>query len=239
MFKLTLLLTIALVMSAPAFALGDKVPAPVRLDTDVIHSLVTDVADDCLVGNPNGVYFAIPDWIWGAEIYTYLFDPMDTCDCAAGLEVQTLHMIVQFGAEDVPATFDVFVDIGAAVWDDASGCWQPGPATCSTEINQITVENAGLYDIAVSVDDCACMEMVHQYSISYNFVTAFSSNPDIVTDQFPSSCTSWNDYGLGWFDLVEDFGYPGNLLMWADSECCESPVGNADASWGGVKSLYR
>ncbi len=235
--KLSVLLILSLFMAGNALANKDM--AVERLETDVVRQLMASTADNCLVGNPNAVYYAVPDWIWGAEIYTYLFDPLDTCDCDVGLEIETIHMIVQFGAEDVPATFEAFVEIGAAVWDVATGCWQPGPPICATDVTELTVTSAGLYDIALPVDNCGCMEMVHQYSISYNFVSTFASNPDIVTDQFPSSCTSWNDYGLGWYDLVSDFGYPGNVLMWADSACCESPIANGKESWGGVKSLYR
>jgi hypothetical protein len=114
-----------------------------------------------------------------------------------------------------------------------------GQAVAERPVTPITIDAAGLYDIGLPVPDCACAAMSYKSSLSYVFVTAFASNPDIVTDQFPSDCTSWNDYGLGWYDLAADFGFPGNLKIWADASCGRSPVANAREAWGGVKSLYR
>ncbi len=200
--------------------------------------VITD-GDDCLVGNDNGVFYAVPNWIWGAETYTYLFDPLGTCGCDVGFEIDAVHMIVQFGAEDVPQSFNAYAEVGAAVWNDQAMRWEPGPAHCTGPVTQIEITDAGLYDIVLPVDDCGCMELVHDYAISFNLVDFLASSIDAVTDDVPEPGSSWNDYGLGWFDLVQDFGYPGNLLIWADADCCESPVAGEPASWGEIKSYYR
>ncbi len=237
MAKLILLLILVLCLSGQAAA--ERVATVRPLETDGITTLFASDRQDCVVGNPNPFFYAVPDWIWGAEKYTYIYDPTDTCGCPAGFTVDFVHMIVQFGPEDVPVTFDAYVTVDSEAWNDELDCWYPGDAVCESEITSITIEEAGLYDIGLPTPACLCASMNYQYSLSYVFVSSFASNPDVVTDQFPTDCTSWNDYGLGWYDLVADFGFPGNLIMWADVTCCQSPVANAEESWGAVKTLYR
>ncbi|MBU0743423.1 hypothetical protein KKG45_13720 [bacterium] len=234
-----LLLLLILVLCVAGNAVAERNVSVQRLDTDKISALFESYRQDCLVGNPNPFFYAIPNWIWGAEQYTYIYDPTETCGCPAGFAVEFVHMIVQFGPEDVPVTFDAYVTVDSPAWSDELDCWYPGNPVCASDLTSITIDTAGLYDIGLPTPDCACAAMSYQYSLSYVFVSTFSSNPDIVTDQFPSACTSWNDYGLGWYDLVADFGFPGNIMMWADIVCCQSPVANADETWGGVKSLYE
>ncbi len=237
MGKLTLLLILILCVAGNAIA--ERTVTVQRLDTDEISTLFESDRQDCLVGNPNPMNYAIPDWIWGAEQYTYIYDPAETCACPAGFEVEFVHMIVQFGAEDVPATFDAYVSVDGQAWNDELGCWYPGDSHCASDVTQITIDDAGIYDIGLPTPSCECMAMSYRYSLSYVFVSSFSSSPDMVTDAFPTPYVSWNDYGFGWYDLVTDFGFPGNILMWADAVCCETPVANEDGTWGGVKSLYE
>ncbi len=113
------------------------------------------------------------------------------------------------------------------------------PAILTALLGYIAVAVGLLYDLGLPTPECECAGMNYQYSLSYVFPDALTSNPDVITDQYPEPCASWNDYGLGWYDLVADFGYPGSLMTWADVSCCQSPVGNADETWGGVKSLYE
>lgn len=234
-----LVLSLILVLCMTGLALAERTVTVRPLETDGITSLFAADRQDCLVGNPNPFFYAVPDWIWGAEKYTYIYRPYDTCGCPAGFTVDFVHMIVQFGAEDVPVTFDAYVTVDSQAWNDELGCWYPGDAVCASEVTSITIDTPGLYDIGLPTADCACASMNYQYSLSYVFDSTFASNPDIVTDQYPSDCTSWNDYGLGWYDLVADFGFPGNLMLWADVTCCQTPVANAEETWGGVKSLYE
>jgi hypothetical protein len=199
---------------------------------------------DCLMGNLNPPAYAITDWIWGAEGYKYLFYPPEYACCPPGwgFRVELVHMYVQFGAEDVPAAFEVFVDLEDALWDPASGCWVPGIEDCVSPVFSVTIDVPGLYDIAIPLFDyCECAFMDFWYFLSFHFVTAFPSGmePDAVSDQFPFGCTSYNDYGAGWLDLVNGFGWPGEILIWADVFCCDFPIGIEPQTWGRVKTMYR
>jgi len=228
-----------LVLCVTGSAIADRDVTVRRLDSEEILTILDADRQDCEVGNPNPFFYAIPDWIWGAERYTYIYDPAATCGCMAGFQVEFVHMLVQFGPEDVPITFDAYVTVDGEAWNDELDCWYPGEPVCASETVSITIDAAGIYDIGLPTPDCQCAGMSYRYSLSYVFADALTSNPDVITDQYPVDCMNWNDYGLGWYDLVADFGFPGSLMMWADASCCQTPVANADAAWGEIKSLYE
>ncbi len=198
---------------------------------------------DCQMGNLNPPYWALGDFIWGAEKYKYLFyaDPDQCPVCTEGFTVESVTLYVQFGVEDVPSTFDARVDFEEAIWDDALQCWYPGPEICVSSAYTVTITDPGFYAIALPMDNvCACAEFGYWYGISFEFLTAFESGtePDIITDNFPVGCVSWNDYGAGWADLL-DFGFPGEINMYADIVCCSNPVTTEKNTWGEIKAMFR
>jgi hypothetical protein len=172
----------------------------------------------------------------------YLFYPLDTCGCPLGFHLEAVHLMMQFGAEDVPASFDVYVDLEDAVWDDLTGCYYPGAETCTSLIYTVDITTEGVYDISIPIfSQCACAHLDYWYFLSFHFLTNFAGTalPGLIADDFPVGCFSWNDYGFGWQDLVNDFGWPGEIIMWGDALCCELPVSSEDNTWGTVKNLYR
>jgi hypothetical protein len=129
-----------------------------------------------------------------------------------------------------------------AAWDADAGCWLPGPEVCISQVYTVQIDTDGLYDISIPiVDECECAAMNNYFLLSCHFPQLFpaAQRPDLVTDEFPVGCTTWNDFGFGWMDVIASFGWPGEILMWGDAACCELPVADAPNSWGRVKSLYR
>lgn len=222
-------------------ALADRDVVVTRVAQDVQSLNATKAAAaDCQLGNTTA-YYAITDWIYGAESYSYVFDAEQTgCVCNDGFTVEAAHMFLQFGVEDVPATFDVYADFNEAAYDAGLDCWLPGPVACSTPVYTVTIPSAGLYDISLPMvpGDCACAYFGYKYAVTVNFVTAFASYPDLITDNVPVGCTSWNDYGMGWLDL-QDFGLPGESTMFFDVVCCGNPVNTDATTFGDLKALYR
>ncbi len=106
----------------------------------------------------------------------------------------------------------------------------------------MTIDNPGLYDIALPAGpDCDCAYFGYDYAVSINFPTLFppTQRPDAVTDAAPVGCTSWNDYGEGWIDTATSFGFPGELVMYADLVCCSNPVPADEKSWGELKTIFK
>ncbi len=201
-------------------------------------------AADCAMGNLNSPAYAIGDWIWGAESYKYMFyaDEAQCAACSEGFTVEAVNMYLQFGAEDVPASFTAFVDFEEAAWDEVLGCWVPGPEVCTSPAYTVTITDPGLYNISLPMDaeSCPCAYFGYWYGVSFSFLDAFpeASRPDLITDDTVVGCTSWNDYGSGWIDFV-DFGMPGEASIYADIVCCANPVSIELKSFGDVKALFR
>jgi hypothetical protein len=199
---------------------------------------------DGIMGNTNTPAWAISNWIFGMEGYKYLFYPPQFAGigCSLGFWVEKVHMVLRFGPEDVPATFDVMVDLEDALWDGATQCWVPGITDCTSAIFTVQIDAEGVYDIAVPLYDwCDCGYPEYYYFIAFHFLTEFEAGkePSAVCDNSPNGCVSYNDYGLGWQDLVNYYGWPGELAMWAEVFCCDFPLSEKPSTWGEVKDLYR
>lgn len=245
--KRTLTLAICLICLA-SFAVAtaaerEVVVTPLTQEIQPLAVTPNGAAYDCLMGNLNPPFWAINDWIWGGESYSYVFyaDQRD-CNCAAGFTVEQVHLYMQFGPEDVPVSFNAYVGFDEAAYDETTGCWMPGDPVCASPEYTVTIDVAGAYDIALpmSVGACECAYFGYWYNISFNFTTTFEelNRPDLITDDFPVGCTSWNDYGLGWLDL-QDFGLPGETSMYADIVCCDNPVSSDETTLDGIKSLFK
>jgi hypothetical protein len=194
--------------------------------------------------------FAITDWIWGEEGYKLLVCPWQCCGsiCPYGFFVEDVHMYMQFGTEDVPTTFEVFVDLEDAEGDPS--CWYPGVVECTSGVYQITITEPGLYDIGIPMEqeNCDCAYMLDPftgepiyYFISFHIATLFdpAMRPDAITQDMPTACASYNNYGFGWDDVVTVYGFPGNVILYANIYCCNDPVETETSTWGDIKGLYR
>lgn len=228
---------VCLVLAGNALAERAVTVTPV---TEDLQNISQSIPPTCQMGNLNPAYWAIGDFVWGAEAYKYLFDaPVGSCSCIDGFTVSQVHFYMQFKATDVPISFNCYADFEETLWDDAMGCFVPGPVICVSPLYTVTITNAGMYDIALPMaQGCPCAMFGYKYGISMNFPDPIPTHPDAITDNFPVGCTSWNDYGTGWYDL-HTLNFPGELKMFADILCCENPVDTEGTTWGGVKTLFR
>jgi hypothetical protein len=199
------------------------------------------IGDPCLVGNLNPSYWAIGDWAYPPEEYKLAFDPITMGDCAAicpaqpgyGIDINTIRMHIQV---DAPCTIVMGVDVEEVVYPNGPDCPEPGEVSCASSLYQVNLTSAGGWILNIPIE-CACLTFEKEYMLGVYFQSATCAI-DIVTDNAPSNCTSWNDWGSGWKDLVAVYGFPGNLRIWAGATCCEPPVPVEAKSWGVIKSLY-
>lgn len=195
----------------------------------------------CEVGNPNDPYWTYGNWIMGGETYAYLINPpAEGCTCGAGFKLDRVYMMMQFGPEDAPVTFDAYAGLAEAVWDPSRNAYVPGPEYCTSPTWSISASAAGLYDIYVDMADaCPCAATTEPYFITFHLPNGFAWWPSALEDNDPQTGISWYNSGFGWSDLVGDFGWWGKNVMHADVSCCENPVSQEKATWGDVKSLWR
>jgi hypothetical protein len=238
--RISITILACLILAASAAA-QERTVTITPIDRTIDDTVPAATAGVCIFGNPGAPVWAITDWIYGGESYATVFDALQPpCGCAAGFSIEAIHIYLQFAVDDVPVTFDANVDFREAVYDETEACWLPDAPVCVSPTYTVSIDTPGLYDIALPIDpaSCPCAFFDYKYAVSFNFLTAFRSYPDAVTDAAPVGCTSWNDYGLGWLDLI-DFSFPGELIMFADVVCCENPVPTESKTWGEMKSLFR
>jgi len=244
MKKLLLVVLCLALMAGTAFA--DRTVTVTKLSSNLeIQTLDLGGGGmrDCLVGNLNDPAWAINGWFTGQEEYKFLFNGAECCN--EGFWLDTVHIYLQFtDTMTYPLEILAWVDLEDALWDDALGCWVPGIVDCVSAVYTVTIEAPGLYDIGLPMTDyCDCAYVYdptgspYWYMLSVHFDNLFDAQ--LVTDDFPVGCMSWNNWGAGWYDLVNDAGFPGEIMIWGDVHCCEDPVGMENETWGGVKALFR
>ena len=195
----------------------------------------------CDVGNLNEAVYNYGNWIMGGEKYAYLVDPAaEGCGCDEGFRLDRVSMMMQFGTEDAPVTFDAYGSLTEALWDDAASKYVPGEPYCSGPTWSITADQPGLYDIYVDLDGgCECAALTEPYFVMLTLPNEFVWWPDAMEDDDPRTGVCYYDSGTGWSDLVADFGWWGNNIMHGEVTCCTDPVATDSLPLDGLKALYR
>jgi|GEM_PF-1269182 len=245
---LTALVVVCLTTMQGATAAPDRqvVVTPLSQEAISAHSGLRFACPvgSCEVGNLNPVHYSLTDWVWGPEKYKYMFfaDAGQCEDCLEGFTLEAVSLVLQFGPEDVPVTFEARVDFGEGDRNDVLACTYPDRDICVSPVHTVAIDSAGLYQIRLPLDiDCECAKFGYWYGIGFEFLTPFESGrePDMITDATPVGCTSWNDYaGAGWLDL-DDHGFPGEINLSAEAVCCSNPVTTDRSTWSEIKAMYR
>lgn len=245
MKKMIMIATLVALILTTGTALAEREVAITQIDgaaTTIYPGLQPSGANPaCELGNLEPIAFAITDWVLGNEKYATIFtaEPTSCSICTEGLTVEGANLVMQFGADDVPATFDARIGFGEALWDENLNCFLPGATICESSVYTITIDVPGLYNISLPMDTpCACAEFGYNYTIEFEFLTTATTPYDVVTDASPVGCTSYNDFGSGWVDLLS-FGFPGEVSLKALMACCSNPVSTEDSTWGSIKSMFR
>lgn len=210
----------------------------------MVQGQSTVARPDCLFGNLNDPRYFVGDFLIGNEAYKFLFNPMQgSCQCPAGFQLRNVHIFLYAETQeqaDVPLT--MWVDLEDAAWDPVRQCWVPGVQDCVSPPYTVTLGAPGLYDVTLPIPcDCAFLDYWYMISVHFGPLDGYNDLPNIVVDAGPAlTCYNWNNYNdEGWYDLTEINGWVWNLAMYADGDCCETPVPAEDTSWGQVKQLYR
>jgi hypothetical protein len=195
----------------------------------------------CQTGNLNPGYWAIGGWASPPEEYKLAFDPLLDGSCAdicsplpgMGIDISSIHIHLQV---DTACTIFISVNVEEVIYPTSPDCPEPGSVACASPLYQVDLPSAGGWLLNLPIE-CDCLTFKREYMLGVYFDSA-TDDIDLVTDNFPSNCTSWNDWGAGWYDLVAEGGFPGNLKIWADATCCEPPVPVEMKSWGNIKNIY-
>jgi len=194
---------------------------------------------ECQVGNLNLPPWAIPGFLLPPEEYKLVFDPEGTCTaCPDGILIDKIHVMLQMAEA---CTLFMGIDLETVAYPTDPDCPEPGAQLCGSPVYEVWIPGAGLWDIGIPIN-CPCVAVDDLYLLGLKIERVGSVTPgdvpDLVVDDYPAVCTSWNNYGSGWQDLVATYGFPGQLRFWADATCCGETKAE-ESSWGRIKKQYR
>lgn len=175
-------------------------------------------AGDCVfgsndTGNIQGHYTG---WVTGQESYATFVNPADyACACNPGFNVRSIHMLLYV---PVGATIQAQVSLAAA----GAACDGPGAILeTSAPVSFTGFATAGYYDLEVPCN-FTCQDMDGSYFLVFEILNAVTG-VGIPIDTTPVSCVNFNEWGEGWQDVVDGYGFLGDFLLWGDVDCCGTP----------------
>jgi hypothetical protein len=198
-----------------------------------------DVASSNFVCTPGNLYNANTVGYYnlytGNESYAVLINPSECPTCNLGFMFTRVRMLLRLNAG---ATFQISAAI-ADVVDDGSGCLSPGAVQAASGAGTVSgVATTGGYYISLTWAS-PCIDPGRPYFLIFSFPNLGTGVAGPYVDNDGAvACESYRDAGAGWVDL-QAAGFVGDPLLWAESDCCSSPVGVEGANWGNFKSLFR
>jgi len=175
-------------------------------------------AGDCAFGaDPGAISGYYDSWWYGEEVYAYRINPLDygCTECDAGFNVRAVNMVLFLESASTP-------ELVAHLMVSDGTCTTPGAIIDSSDPYTVSgIGATGPYVIEIPCD-FVCSDMDLEYFIAVEFLDT-NGPVGIVIDNDTSTCVSYNDWGTGWVDLVDQYSFSGNLAIYADVDCCGTP----------------
>jgi hypothetical protein len=160
-------------------------------------------------------YWAISEWLAGDEIYK-VYQDVDLLgnDCAYPFYVSAVAIELE-----VEAGGTIYLQADVEALDpevSTPACPYPGDVLGLTEDQDFVIPDAGYYLLMVIFPEPVLVEGPYFAGIYFSAEVGDLGGA-LITDNDPYQCISWNDWGLGYVDLVSNsyFDFPGNLVMYS------------------------
>lgn len=182
------------------------------------------------------------------------FDPMASdLPCGVGIQVRAIHVVVAKLGEPSHLLYFQSPSFGDAylrsMFPPDQECFQPtNPRNTGYDTYchggpriDVLEGETGFYELIYTDFEpaCGCIDMAYTQSLCIDPLFD-SESVWLVTDIAPGHCP---DHGLyptmGLWAVWYEFEAPGNLVIWAEVDCCETPVATETMSWSSIKGLFR
>lgn len=200
-----------------------------------------DAQPDCAVGSADfghiqGYYAS---WWVGSEDYAFLIHPAtEGCACSEGFVISAVHMLLGLYT-------DTNLQVQGALYTAVNGGFGylvPGVELYAGPVQTITgITGHNYYDVAAPITEATstCLPANASYFLVFRFLDNGAPAVDLPVDSTPTSCANYNEWGTGWEELVDSYGFQGDLFIWGDAACCVDGVPNETSNWGELKALFR
>jgi hypothetical protein len=221
--KSALIIAFCLILASPSYGFEHKKWATVTplLNRDVDNYQVVPhfaSAEICTVRHDYGVYWAITHWLTGAELYKAYQNPGLACTGPYPFVVENIYFVLLFEAT---CTLYVSVDVETADLTNPDCPW-PGELLSISRTYQVTIPEAGIYQIEVPLDSFPVVN--EPYFAGFYFANPVDTlaGACLITDSVPTPCVAYNiwDTAIGYVDL-DSTGFPsfpqfpGRILLFS------------------------
>ena len=214
----SVLLALALLLLAvPALAVDSK-PLP---EASVLSP---ELSKGCQIGNANATHFVSSLDSGGSKI-SILVNPTDQCGCPVG--VSMTDMMVK-----INSTISCDVQLVVRLRSPLPGpgpCLEPGKIECETGPVTRKLE-VGVNTETVKLS-CPCADSNFPYFLEVEAVS---------NDCTAAAGFTFTQEGAACDAYLEDIAVGGDYYfsIWAETTCCNKPVGTLEETFGGVKSRF-
>lgn len=182
-------------------------------------SIPIQATEACSAGNTNYAY-TITNMLFGTEHFSAFVDPEACYVSTPGVVRATSINIVLYATADINlcSGFEMQAHIEAAEW--SGSCPSPGyEAQCTSDYTVMQITSPGLYLISFPLnEDCLRFGPFFASITFFNDGGCLPGPLNIVVDDWPEYCNSYNNYDGTWYDIVASYGLVGKLSLFATLE---------------------
>lgn len=166
--------------------------------------------DICEVIHTGPATWCIENWILGPrEYYGSYQDPLLAgCIDPYPFQVVEIHFML---CATMPCLTEIYVDVMEANLDDPT-CPFPGQSIFTSDFYVLDIPGPGNWLITVPLEEKVCVEA--PYFAGFCFPEAVEGLGPIVDDT-PDGCQSYIWFDIDPWDLVNQVGFPGNILLYS------------------------
>ena len=173
----------------------------------------------CDVGNSNYVY-TITNMLYGNEHFSAFVDPSACYQSNPGVVHPTSISIVLYATADIIncSGFAIQAHIESAEY--SGSCASPGyAAECTSDYNVVQISSPGLWLLTFPLNkDCLRLGPFFASITFFNDGGCLPGPLNLVVDDWPQYCNSYNNYEGTWYDIVASYGLVGKLSLFATVE---------------------
>lgn len=195
---------------------------------------------------PNAGY--LTTWFAGDERYAVYQDPLEI-PCASPYPFAVTKVVWRV-TNQTASTLTIFMQpVIYGIAGGSGSCPSPGATIFSGPLYQVDLPALSQANVALSLQDTVCVTGPYFAGVDCPNLIGLGKlgiNLDSAQVEPRRACASYNDFQGSWDEVVTEFNFPGNLLLWSEGNtgtlnncstggnCCSGSRGNIDCSSNNV-----
>lgn len=198
---------------------------------------------------PNAGY--LTTWYTGNERYAVYQNPIEVA-CATPYPFG-ITKIVWRVTNQTASVLTIFMQPTVySIAVDSDSCPKPGTTLYAGPVYQVDLPALSSANVALSLQDTICVNGPYFAGVECPNMIGLGKlgiNLDSAQVVPRRTCASYNDFQSSWDEVITEYNFPGNLLLWSEGvtgptngcttggNCCAGLRGNVDCSANGTVDI--